>query len=84
MQFFFLVQKCPQIYSCSSCDVIFLFNVKLACYRPIADLGGGTLPCISLKKAKAMFCKPCYRLEHALLSSIDFCVLEFEIPQLFM
>ncbi len=52
---FFQVQKCLKTYSHSSYDALSLFNVRLACCKPIANFGGGALPCIFLLKAKAMF-----------------------------
>ncbi len=51
---FFQVQDYLKIYSCSSCDAIFLFDVRLTCCRPIASFGGGVLACRFLLKAKAM------------------------------
>jgi hypothetical protein len=43
-----------KIYSCFSYEAISLSDVRLACCRPVASFGGGTLPCRSLLKAKAM------------------------------
>ncbi len=51
---FFQVQGCLKIYSCSSCDAIFLFDVILTCCRPIVSSSGGISPCKFLLKAKAM------------------------------
>jgi hypothetical protein len=51
---FFRVQDCLKIYSCSSYDAISLYDVRLACCRPIAESGVGALPCRSFLKAKAM------------------------------
>ncbi len=51
---FFQIQDCLKIYSCSSYEAISLSNVKLTCCKPIVGSSGGTLPCRSLLKAKAV------------------------------
>ncbi len=68
---FFQVQECLKIYSCSSCDAISLFDVKLACCRLVVDSGGVALRCIFPLKAKAMF--------SISLVSFEICLAKFDL-----
>ncbi len=51
---FFQIQDCWKVYSCSSYNAISLYDVKLACCRPIASSSVGALPCRFILKAKAV------------------------------
>jgi len=81
---FFQVQGCLKIYSCSSCDATSLFNVRLACVNTLQVMARAHYMKIFFKNQGHDFYKPCYHLDHALLSLVGFYVLKFKLFQLLL